>query len=439
MIKNPGKTHPLTSGKLLTRNTILNIAGQGAPLLAGLIAVPIIINGLGIERFGVLTLTWVVIGYFGIFDLGLGRALTKSVADRLGSQKEADVPKIVWTALSMMVVFGILAAALIYFISPWLIKKVLNIPEYLQRETLVSFYLLAFSIPIVISAAGLRGLLEAYQKFGLINTVRIPLGMFNFLAPLLVIPFSNSLVPIVAVLVIGRIITWLAYFLICRRTIDRLMDTIRLDRSLIKPLASFGGWLAISNVVGPLLLYTDRFLIASLISVAAVAYYTTPYEIITKLLIIPVSLVGVLFPAFSTSFSSGNSHAGFLYSQAIKYLSLFFIPIVLIIIIFARQGLEIWLDKEFAEQSYRVAQILAIGCLMNGYGLISQSLIQSSGRPDLTAKLHLLELPLYITYLWYLTQNYGISGAASAWFIRVSISAIALFFLAKLVMRRIMR
>ncbi len=90
------------------------------------------------------------------------------------------------------------------------------------------------------------------------------------------------------------------------------------------------------------------------------------------------------------------------------------LPLVILIVLFARTGLELWLDKEFASRSYRVAQLLAVGVLVNSLGLISQALIQASGRPDVTAKLHIIELPLYLSYLPWLLSVYGINGAAGA-------------------------
>ena len=62
----------LTSGRLLARNMIFNFAGQAAPLLVALFAIPLLIDGLGTARFGVLALAWIVIGYFSFFVLGLG-------------------------------------------------------------------------------------------------------------------------------------------------------------------------------------------------------------------------------------------------------------------------------------------------------------------------------------------------------------------------------
>ena len=73
---DPKSAEKLTQGKLLARNTILNVLGYGLPMLVAIFAIPLLVKGLGTERFGILTLAWVIIGYLSLFDLGLGRALT---------------------------------------------------------------------------------------------------------------------------------------------------------------------------------------------------------------------------------------------------------------------------------------------------------------------------------------------------------------------------
>ena len=76
-----GPSTLLTGGSRLAHNSVLNLIGQGIPFLAAFFAIPLLIRGLGTDRFGVLTLAWMVIGYFSLFDLGLGRALTQVVAE----------------------------------------------------------------------------------------------------------------------------------------------------------------------------------------------------------------------------------------------------------------------------------------------------------------------------------------------------------------------
>jgi len=418
-------------GRKLVRNVVWNLLGTGAPLLAAIVAIPLLIGGLGAARFGVLTLAWMVVGYFSLFDLGLGRALTKLVAEKIGAGEHARIPTVVWNALMMMGGFGIAGALFIAGLSPWFVGSALEIPELLKPETQTAFYYLAASVPIVVTSTGLRGVLEAHQRFDVVNIIRLPLGILTFLGPLAVLPFSDSIADMVLILVVGRVIAWLSNFLACWVLFPELRRRVGLDRKIIRRLLSFGGWMTVSNITAPLLLYLGRILIVVMISAEAVAYFVTPYEVISKLLIVPGVLVGVLFPLFSQLFQSDSTRVVRLYRKAMNYMLIVMLPIVIFVYSFAEMGLEWWINEEFSQNGFLVAQILAVGVLINSFGHLSQAVIQAYGRPDVTAKLHVAELFLYVPYLWFLTAHFGINGAAAAWTIRVTISTLALFYLAK--------
>lgn len=417
----------LTSGRLLARNTFLNVIGQGAPLLVAIFSIPFLIKAFGTERFGLLTLAWMVIGYFGLFDLGLGRALTKVVAEKLGAGEEEKIPALFWTSLFLMLILGMAGALTMFWLSPWLVHDVIKISVGLQSEALNTFLLLSVSIPLVITATGLRGFLQAKQLFGYINAIRVPLGIFSYAGPLLVIPFSTNIFHTVVLLLAARVVAWIVYLIVCLRVMPELRRQIVFQRSVITPLISLGGWMTVSNIIGPLMVYLDRFLIGAIISITAVAYYTTPYEVVTKLWLIPAALVGVLFPAFSTSYNSDNNRTVLLFERGVKYIFIALFPITLLVVSLAHEGIDLWLGSEFADNCTYVLQLLAVGVFINSFAHIPFALIQGAGRPDITAKLHAAELPFYLIFLWWMVGSYGIEGAAIAWLARVTVDTLFLF------------
>jgi O-antigen/teichoic acid export membrane protein len=413
---------------LLARNVLWNLLGQVAPLGAAIIAIPVLIRALGTDRFGILTIAWVVIGYFSLFDLGLGRALTQLVARELGTPRGRDAAyAVVWTSLALMLALGLVGGLALAALGSWLVHDMLRIPPSLQDESQVAFYLLATTVPVVITASGLRGLLEAHQRFGLSNAIRAPLGISNFIGPLLVLPFSSSMVSVVLVLVLSRVLTWLAYLLACFHVMPVLRKGFTFEQSAVWPLLRFGGWITVSNIVGPIMVYVDRLLIGALKSVAAVAYFATPYEMVTRLWVIPGAMAGVLFPAFSTSFVQDRSRTASLFGRGVKYVFLILFPVTLIIVTFAHEGLALWLGRDFAHHSTRVLQWLAVGMFVNSLAQIAFALVQGAGRADLTAKLHLVELPFYLIGLWALLTTLGIEGAAIAWAARALVDMLLLF------------
>ena len=421
----------LIRGRRLAKNTVWNLLGQGVPLLVALLTIPQLIQGLGIDRFGVLSLAWIVIGYFSLFDMGLGRALTKMVAEKLGTGQTQDIPPLVWTALVLMSVLGLMGAIVIAALAPWLVHSALNIPAPLQMETLQAFYLLAFSIPLVISTAGLAGLLQAYHRFDLMNALNIPLGVWTYLGALVALHFSNHLLSVVAVLAAGRLLAWGGYLLMCLRLVPMLRHGIRMRRTLLRPLLSFGSWMTISNIIGPLMMNLGSFLIGALTSIASVAYYATPYNIVIKFMLVPIAFGSVLFPAFSVTSTSDRVHTARLVTSGINTIFLALFPLVLITVTLAHEGLTFWLGLEFAQNSTRVLQWLAIGILISSLTNLPYVLIQASGRPDFTAKLYLIELPFYLLALWWLIETYGAQGAAIAWLARATVDILLLFGMAQ--------
>lgn len=417
----------LTSGRLLAGNAVWNLLGICSPVLVAIVCVPILKRDLGTDRLGIISLAWIIIGYFGLFDLGLSRALTKLVAEKLGQERTDQVPSLVWTSLVIMGGIGAVGVVAALLLSHWLVAGPLRIPPELRHETLVSFDWLSFSIPVIVVTAGLRGVLEALQRFRLATAIRVPMGIFTYLGPALVLPFSHSLVPIVATLVVGRFVAAAAHLWACFHALPPLRTNFSFDRTSIGPLVRFGGWMTVSNIVGPLMVSFDRFLIGSMLSVSAVAYYAVPYEVVVRLGFVATALVGVLFPAFSTAVESDRNRLVFLYECGVKYISLALFPITLAVIAFAPQGLRLWLGEDFARNSTHVVQLLAMAIFINGLAQIPFAHLQGAGRPDITAKLHLLELPLYIAMLFYFARTMGITGVAVAWLLRVSIDALLLF------------
>lgn len=415
------------AGRSLASNTLWNLFGNCFPVVVAVICLPVLKRGLGTERLGIMSLSWVVIGYFSLFDLGLSRALTKLVAERIGQQREAEVPSLIWTSLFLMTGLGLIGSLLTFLLAPYLVERLLKVPASLSHEALGSFYWLGAAVPVVVVTAGLRGVLEAVQHFRLATAIRVPMGIFTYLGPAALLPFTHSLIPIIAVLVVGRVLACVAHLWACFHVMPALHNGFGFHAASAKPLFLFGSWMTVSNVLGPLMVTFDRFLIGSVISIAAVAYYSIPYEVVTKLWLISTALVGVLFPVFSATSVADHTRLAHLYESGIKYIYVVLLPLTLLLVVFAPEGLAVWLGSDFAHNSASVARLLAVAVLVNSMAHVPFTHLQSVGRPDVTAKFHLLELPLYLVTLFFLAKSWGITGVAVAWLLRVMIDTVLLF------------
>ena len=420
------KIHVDIGGRALARNTMLNLAGQVLPLLVAVFTAPYVIHHLGPDRYGLYSLASIVVGYFALFNLGIGPATTKYVAEHLGSGEIDSLPQLVWTAVASQMCLGLAGGILLAAASPLLVERALKIPAGLQPQAHVIFLIMAAALPLDFVAGSFRGVLSASQRFDLLNAIDVPLGALMGLIPVAAIALGYGLPAIVFCLVLLRVASVSVVIALCLRLHPALRG-VRFDFGLVRSLLKFGGWVTVSGAVGPVLVYIDQFLIGALLSIAAVGYYAPPSGIASKLNILPGCLSSTLFPAFSTSSGRGDSEwIRKTLIRSLKFLILIVGPVTLVLVFFARPLLALWLGTDFADEGALPLQILAGGVLMNSLAYIPYYLLQGVGRPDLTAKFHLLELPIHIALVWFLVTRFGLPGAALAWTLRVTLDFVLL-------------
>lgn len=425
----------LTTKKVLFNNTLISLFVQAGPALIAFFTIPAMIKGLGTEKFGILTIIWTIIGASSILDFGLGHALTQFVSKKIGLKETDELPNYIATAIIFIFILGIIAAILVYSLAPLIAKDFMHTSEAYINDIIGSFRLLSITIPFLMLNICLIGLLESCQKFGVIGVLKLPIIFCNYIAPLFVLCYSKSLIPVVSVLVIGRIISCAAYFWFSLKIIRSFSEKIKIKISCIKPLLSFGGWMTLSNIISTIVTNIDRFVIAGLISAKVVAYYTTPLDTLVKIWTIPFAIMSVMFPAFSSEFFVNRKRAERLYFKCLQTIFIIIFPICLIIFIYAKTGLLLWLGSEFSEKSCLISQIIILGVFLQSLNIINHTFIQSTGKSEIQAKIHLVELPIYLTVLWFFVKHFGLIGAAFAWLVRIIIDFILFNFFALYLMK----
>jgi O-antigen/teichoic acid export membrane protein len=417
----------LLSGRLLVRNSVWNLIGLGLPLGVAVAVIPVLVGILGTERFGLLALGWSLVGYFSLSDLGLGRALTWSVAQRVATGHLHDLPMLIGTGLGLLAILGVVACAILLFAAPAVTTSHLAVTPDRQDEVRLGLVFLAIGLPVVMLSTALVGVLEGLQRFKAINLVRAPAGALTYLAPLAAVLIVPSLSAATLALVLVRAASAGAYAWAARDVLPRTCAFFRI--SYVRPLLSFGGWVSVSSTVSPLMVYFDRFLIGAVLPLSAVAYYVTPHELAMRTLILPGAVSAVLFPALTTAIGLAPDRLPRLYRRTVAAtVSAMTVPLALMVLV-APEALALWLGPEWSAESAAVLRWLAAGVLVNTAAQVPYALLQAVGRPDLTAKLHVAELPAYGIALVLLLGAFGITGAAAAWTLRTVADTAALFWL----------
>lgn len=406
---------------------MLNLLGQVAPLAIGAAALPAVVRGLGVEQFGLLSLSWTILGYFAVLDLGLGPATTKYVAEALGQGDLEQAGMTVTAGLFAQALLGLAGGIAMLLATPLLGEQILSVPPGLVGEATLTFRVLAISMPLVLLSSSLIAVLQAAQRFDLINAIRVPSSASTYLLPLVGVFLGLRVSGIVALIVGLRLFTVLVLLLLTRRLFPTVFSHPA-PATAFRRLFQYGGWMSLSSAANSIMIYLDRFMIGALLSTTAVGYYTVPSEIVNRLSIIPMSLAMTLFPAFSVlDGTSDRQRLAALFARSVNYLLLGLTPVVLGLALFGEDALRIWLGQTYADQGGVVLRILSIGALASLLAYVPVDFLKGIGRPDLPAKIQLLELPVSIVVTLAMTILWGLPGAAAAWSLRVLLNAVFLF------------
>lgn len=417
----------------IKKNTLWNLFGSASPMLIGLISVPYILEKIGVEKLGVVTLIWATIGYFSVFDFGLGRALTQQVSSLIALGNESGYAATARSGLILVMLTGVVGGGLLVVSVLVFGVRWLNVSNDTLNQVKLSILIAAAAIPVTTTTSGLKGILEGMQEFGIVNIYKFILGIANFVSPVISIAlYGTNLPAIVLFLVASRFLIMLLHiWSIAEKAPIILHRGKAIDKRDARGLLVFGSWMTLSNLLSPLMVVADRFVISSIAGASVVAYYTVPSDFLVRLLVVPAALTTTLFPVFAHDLRVNRSAARTLYRRSLRIVFFTMLPVLAVISLASHFGMSLWLGRDFANHSYLVVIILSIGVLFNSTAQIPHAAIQANGDARLTSLIHLSEFVLYAPLIYVMVAFYGIVGAALAWTGRATIDFMALHYFAR--------
>ena len=404
-------------------NAAISLVGAVAPALVALVVIPMLLRTIGAELFGLLAFVWIVFGTFAVLDFGTGRATTKFVAELLATERTSAIPGLFWTASAINLAVGVCCGVILFAIAPLLSTHVVKVSPALQATSVVALRITAVALPLIVLGGVFRSALEGLHRFDLSNAVQLPVGALNYLVPLAVARAGGSLPWVIAALCLTRISAVPVLFLLCRRQLPMLGRPV-VERDQLRRLAGFGGWLTVSNIAGPLLLSLDRLFVGSVLGARALGLYAPVYELVTRLTLVPASVMAALFPSFSTLTGRAPDEIRWAMRRAQRLLALLMLPVMVLGVSFAPIILRVWLGPAQGPSSVAAMQLLLIGLVALSIGAVPFTLVQALGEPRRSALIHVIELPIHLVVTWWAVSAFGVVGAAAAWSLRAMYDAV---------------
>ncbi|HXW72793.1 MAG TPA: oligosaccharide flippase family protein [Methylocella sp.] len=404
-------------------NFIFNVLGTLAPLAVSFVTIPLFLTTIGAGRYGILSIVWLLVGYFGFLDFGLSRASTHALSKLNRSSSDERSP-ILMTGLWLNLGLGLFGSLILYVVGGFLLEHVVDVTETLKPEITSVFPWIAASLPLAMISGFAIGVLESRDQFLIANVLQFVGTTLGQVLPLLFAVFiSPSLSIVIPATVLSRglsLILILGFVLY-----DEGLPRIRcFDRKRAWQLLGYGGWASVSAIFNPLLNSLDQFMVGSVLGVAAAAHYAVPMNLVLRTQIVVVALSRTLFPQWARAVPE---KANALAERALVTLAYGYAAICAPAIVLINPFLMWWMGRDFAAIAGPIGELLFIGVWINGLAWVPAVLLLGQGRPDVLAKFHAIEIIPFIIILWFMTARFGLIGAASAWVLRVSVDAAFMF------------
>jgi len=397
----------------LKRNTAINLLGALAPMLVSLLTLPPYLRVIGEVRFGVLTLVWIVFGYFLVLDLGMGRAMSHHVAKAADPQ---TLRRLFWSGVLINGTLGLAGGLLLFSLSHLLMGTLIRVPPEFLDEVRSALPWLVFAMPLATIGSVLTGVLEGKERFLTLNLLGVSGAVLSQVAPLtLALVHGPGLGGLVAIVTGVRLLSTGLAAVACGRALP-VLGLPCFDRGTAHQLLGFGGWVTVSGVITPLLGTIDRLMIGAMAGAQALTHYTVPSSLVSRAQIISSSVASVLFPRFSQQERHAAEEGARL---AMRCLAAAMTPTVVIGMLVLGAFLEVWVGHSLAVTAAPIGTVLLIGIWVNSLSWIPFTLLQGLGRPDVTARIHALEVVPYMGALALGLAVAGPLGAAWAWSLRV--------------------
>jgi O-antigen/teichoic acid export membrane protein len=418
----------------VSRHAGYNLIGAILPSLLTLLTVPAYLQVVGIERYGVLTLCWILVGYAGILDVGLGLAAGSKIAALRDNRSKAAA--VFWTTACIGLAIGLIAGIVMYVGASLYLPTLAEANSALRGELAGTAPLLALMMPIALIGSALSGALTGRERFGFMNVANGVGQTLTAALPLAVAYFwTTDLRWLVACLLAGRflILPWMYWEV--RRAVP-LGAPVRPTWSQAKELVTLGGWMSLIFTANSVIQTLDRMLIGSRIGAAAVPIYAVPYGLMSRIILIPHSLSAALFPRYAYLPEEERARVN---SSSIEAVAVIVSPALIALIAVAEPFFTLWVGTELASPALPVAYALAGGFWLYCIGHMAYSMLQAMGRPDVVAKVLLAELLPYALLLVAGLWAFGIMGAAAAFTARAAVDCAIFLRLAAVPARTVRR
>jgi O-antigen/teichoic acid export membrane protein len=402
--------------KIDKRQIIKNIGSSwfalGVEVTVGIFLSPFILHRLGDTAFGIWVLIFSITGYYGLFDLGIRSSVVRYVSKFTAIDDIQDLAKLVNTSLFSYSCIGALSL-LITVILALYVDSIFKIPPGLHSTARWLLLMVGTAIGLGFPLGVVGGFLDGLQKFYINNWTSVAANLVRVVLITLALTHGRGLLTVACITVILPLITSLVRGTIAYRICRVPFGLKYVDRKTFRMMANYSGVTLIIMIATQLKFKTDTIVIGSMMSLAAVTYFTIGSRIVNYTQQVVMALAQNFLPMASHSEATGNMdrlRKVFVAGNRLCAFTCF--PITAALLILGKSVIEVWMGKKYVATSYPVLVILIVPSTLMWAQAASGRVLFGISKHGTWAFVTLTEGICNLILSILLVRPYGINGDA---------------------------
>ena len=405
----------------LKQNVIVNYLGQGWAALMGIAFVPLYIQALGVESFGLIGVFAILQAWVGILDLGLTPTLNREMARlRAGAHSAASIRDLlrslefVYAALAVVMVLVVWGAAPAMG-TVWLKAEQLPLSIVIDSIRVMGFVLAMRWLEQIY-----RGALQGLQDFVWLNAAHATLSTLRWGGAYVVVAFFSPTVE--AFFYWQGAVSLMTVAVLIHRTYLALPPAGRrghFDVDALRSVMQFAGGMFLGSVLALLLTQTDKVVVSKLLTLEQLGYYMLAATAAGGLMQLITPMNTAIFPRL-TEHAARDDHAALAatFLRSCQWMAAIIVPPALLLAAFSQPLLLLWSgNPALTREAAPLLALLALGTLCNGLMNLPYMLQLAHGWTSLAVRVNLVAVLLIVPSILWAVPRYGAVGAAGAWLV----------------------
>lgn len=394
--------------KLLLSSAIWNIATIIVTAIGAFVTMPIIINGIGTDNYGLFSIILMIGGFAALQDFGLGEATLRYVSYYNEKKNLAGINRVVQSSLTVYII----TISIVFFLLQVFAIQIIDLFKLQPDQVdigLVAIRLGAVGFFISTLDQAMQKIPEALLRYDISNKVSIVFTILRFVLMIGAVHYGFGLIGLVCATILISALRLIMFYIISYRLVPGIEIYPIYNKQGIKEVFNFSIYSFINQIISQISQNTDRIILGVFFSTSAVGFLSAPKDLIQRASGITGAAGKSLFPTFSSMLDK-DAMAN-LYKKSLWLLSLFTMILLIPLAIIMPDFLTIWISPEFSSNSSEFASLFTLGMAFNGGVIVYFSLLKGTNRINLLTKIMSTLTIISIIVTVILVYEYGLIGA----------------------------